>query len=126
MGTKEDGGLNSVILPCTQGCIDNAALGCAKALGLNSFVSKLNATVFYALKSKLKLAAEFWSAKLLLNRQRASLQSQVNFSRQLITYLTGKGLASEFNPGDGLKSTVTGLDDGKVGLKGCVLSIEKM
>lgn len=67
MGAKEDDGLNSLILPCTQGCIGNAAFGCTEALGLNSFVSKLKATVFYALKSRLKFAAEFWSAKLLLN-----------------------------------------------------------
>jgi hypothetical protein len=113
--------VKSLILPCPQDCVGKAAvLDFSKiALGLNSFVSA-------ALKSKLELAAEFWSAKLLLNQRRASLQSKINFSRQLVTYLNVKGLAAEFNAVDGVKFTGKVLDGWKGGLKGWVLSIEKM
>ena len=121
MGTKDycEVGVNSLILTWPQGCVGNAVMDFSGiALGLNSCDPA-------ALKSKLELVAEFWSAKLLINQRRARLQSKINFSRQLITYLAAKGLAAKFNPGEGLNSTVTGLDDGKVALKGWVLSIEK-
>ena len=62
-------------------------------MGVNSFVSSLKSTLLDALKSKLELVAEFWSAKLHLNHKRANLQTQFINSRQLVTYLAAKGLA---------------------------------
>ena len=78
---------------------------------MNSFASDLKATLLGALKSKLELVAEFWSAKLHLNHRRVNLQTQFVNSRRLITYLAAKGLAQIFNPDEGVKDAAEGLDD---------------
>ena len=86
--------MNSYILPWLHGYPEKELLDALTGyVGMNSFVSCLKPTLLGALKSKLELVAEFWSAKLHLNHRRANLQTQFINSRQLVTYLAAKGLA---------------------------------